>query len=157
MTKQERDKQYQAEYYKLHKDKILQRSKLWKLEHPEKVKAYYREYNDTNREANSKYWKEYRKCNHAKILARNRLRKYGITEEVFANLFKIQKGKCRICRKSFGEFKLGACVDHCSQSGHVRSLLCSNCNTAIGLLNHSVVIAEQVLEYLRTEVLFNSK
>lgn len=46
-----------------------------------------------------------------------------------------QDGKCGVCRKP--ENGKALAVDHCHETGRVRGLLCSKCNTAIGLLKDS--------------------
>lgn len=39
-------------------------------------------------------------------------------------------------------------VDHCHENGHVRGLLCSSCNTAIGLLRDDPAILRSAIAYL---------
>jgi hypothetical protein len=79
---------------------------------------------------------------------------YGIKKEVYDCMLKEQQGVCSICKKS--ETALGSggtrrplSVDHCHESGRVRGLLCSKCNTAIGLMDDDKTrlrIAAQYLE-----------
>lgn len=64
---------------------------------------------------------------------RQKLAKYGLTPESYAELLDAQGGVCAICeRPPPGERMLA--VDHDHDTGEVRGLLCSNCNTALGLL-----------------------
>lgn len=62
---------------------------------------------------------------------------YGITPEQYAEMNEKQGGLCASC----GEpprpdaRKKGLFVDHCHDSGKVRALLCSRCNSALGLLD----------------------
>lgn len=70
--------------------------------------------------------------------AESTIRKYGITPELHAQLFFEQKGVCAICkdlaRSKKGDGQRGLVVDHDHETGEVRGLLCSSCNTGIGFL-----------------------
>lgn len=65
-----------------------------------------------------------------------------------------QDGKCAICREpetaahQSGQLKTLA-VDHDHETGKIRGLLCSRCNTAIGLLRHNEQFVEAAGQYLR--------
>lgn len=54
---------------------------------------------------------------------------------------------CQICGHKNG---LGRelCVDHDHKTGHVRGLICSTCNLALGYLGDSVAGLRRALEYL---------
>lgn len=39
-------------------------------------------------------------------------------------------------------------IDHCHKTGKVRGILCSKCNTALGLLDDSIDKIEQLKSYL---------
>lgn len=58
-----------------------------------------------------------------------------------------QDGRCAICR---GEDPKHAnwSVDHCHATGAVRAILCSACNTGIGLLQDSPEIIAAALQYI---------
>lgn len=60
------------------------------------------------------------------------IEQYGITTEDYQSLLTAQKGVCAICKKPPGKYRLS--VDHCHTKGNVRGLLCTQCNTALGLL-----------------------
>ena len=55
---------------------------------------------------------------------------YGLSREDYQRLLIAQNGLCAVCDEK-PERRL--CVDHCHATGEVRGLLCSNCNTALGL------------------------
>lgn len=40
-------------------------------------------------------------------------------------------------------------VDHCHTTGKIRGLLCSNCNTALGLLKENISIMENLMTYIK--------
>lgn len=80
-------------------------------------------------------------------------RHYGITLEQYNQMLVDQDYKCKICN---GEgFLMGKnhemrlVVDHCHKHGHVRGLLCHNCNRALGLLQDSVEVSTKAVEYLK--------
>jgi hypothetical protein len=66
------------------------------------------------------------------------LKRYGITLKEAAQLLVKQFGQCLICSKEIS-VEIGvpntAHVDHCHTDGGVRGLLCSHCNTGLGLFN----------------------
>jgi hypothetical protein len=64
-------------------------------------------------------------------------------EEMFAE----QDGKCAICG-CISERRLD--VDHCHKTGHVRALLCNDCNPGIGRLKDDPDRCEAAARYLRT-------
>jgi hypothetical protein len=90
---------------------------------------------------------------------RRRKKIYGVSREQFDELYRKQNGVCAICRKPETRIRAGRltnlAVDHCKNAGHVRGLLCASCNSAIGLMGHSVAIAGRALKYLKDETLFN--
>jgi hypothetical protein len=58
-------------------------------------------------------------------------------EEEYEALLISQDGKCAICGRSEADSKKNfLCVDHIEGTLQVRGLLCSFCNSAIGLLAH---------------------
>lgn len=74
--------------------------------------------------------------------------KYGITPEIYTELFELQKGYCLICNRHQTELKRTLVVDHCHNTCTVRGLLCSSCNSAIGLLQDSSNITRAATAYL---------
>lgn len=58
---------------------------------------------------------------------------------------------CHICGVSFKATK--ACLDHDHFTGHVRGVLCSRCNMALGLLDDLPVRLQQAKEYLEKHTL----
>lgn len=96
--------------------------------------------------------------NKPKMLDRSRrshlLRNYGITSEDYSAMFDSQNGVCKICNNPETEIEhktgniKGLAVDHCHDTGLVRGLLCSKCNTALGKFK-SIEILESALTYLK--------
>lgn len=76
---------------------------------------------------------QYREAAYRRRLERD----YGITFEDYQKLLQAQDGVCAVCkqperRRSRGRV-LPLCVDHDHATGAVRGLLCSRCNTALGM------------------------
>ncbi len=74
-------------------------------------------------------------------------RKFGITSSAYAQLLAAQNGGCAICEQPCETGKRLA-VDHDHRTGQVRGLLCSRCNTALGLLRDDWAIVGLAAEYL---------
>jgi hypothetical protein len=81
------------------------------------------------------------------IRCRNIKQRYGISGKMFYEMLENQLSSCLICENPINEKT--ACVDHCHDGKNVRGLLCSNCNTGIGLLAHNKEVAYRAFEYLR--------
>lgn len=73
-------------------------------------------------------------------------RLYGISEDEYLALCEMQGGRCAICDKAVPVLA----VDHCHETGAVRGLLCSFCNTGIGHLGDDPDILERAKQYLLT-------
>jgi len=69
---------------------------------------------------------------------------YGLSLERFEILLTKQGGLCCICCLPMKK----PCVDHCHETGTVRGLLCTACNTGIGHLKHSPELLRSALGYL---------
>jgi len=77
--------------------------------------------------------------------------KYGITYSDYLSMLEAQQNKCTICGDEFDSTSLGAkapCVDHCHVTGKVRSILCRNCNTALGHVKENVDILKSMIAYV---------
>lgn len=70
---------------------------------------------------------------------------YGITLEQFEEMLAEQKNLCAICSKPFNKT---ADVDHNHQTGEVRALLHSSCNTALGLVKEDVQVLHGMISYI---------
>ena len=61
-------------------------------------------------------------------------------------IIKSQNNKCKICNSDM----LKPVIDHCHKTGKFRGVICSKCNTGIGMLNDSLQTLESAVEYLKT-------
>ena len=77
---------------------------------------------------------------------------YGLTKTSYDDLLKVQNGGCYICKVTSENSLHGVLVvDHCHKSNKVRGLLCTNCNSALGLLKDSTEILSSAIRYLEKE------
>lgn len=102
------------------------------------------------------YFKEYNKMNNEKNNLRNRASRikqvYGITQDEYNDLLKLQNNVCKICGNEEllkrNNITINFSIDHCHKTGKVRGLLCSKCNMALGLLKDDIKILESAITYL---------
>ena len=82
---------------------------------------------------------------------RNRMliRTYGITLEQYADMFQSQGLRCAICNTEDPGKKGVFPVDHDHNSGKIRGILCTNCNTGLGRFKDNIAFLESVSAYLR--------
>lgn len=79
------------------------------------------------------------------------LQRYGMTPEDYDRIFVEQGGRCAICGGvESGPRTVHLHVDHCHDTGHIRGLLCNNCNRGLGLLGDSMSSVLAALVYLVT-------
>ena len=77
------------------------------------------------------------------------LNTYGITLEQKRQMIIDQKCKCKICPKPISPDEHSKShVDHCHETGHIRGVLCHNCNRGIGYLKHDPAILVSATQYL---------
>lgn len=67
----------------------------------------------------------------------------GIEESHFEELSRIQDGRCWIC-----QHKEPLVIDHNHSNGKVRGLLCSECNSGLGLFYDSESFLKRAIEYV---------
>lgn len=125
---------------------------------PVVAKAYAREYALKNRERLYSYriayradnqdkewlWQEaYREKTVEKRKAYSREYRYGVTPELYVGMLVKQKSSCMICGNIFTKTPH---IDHCHTTGKVRALLCSPCNTGLGVYEKKHELFKQYLE-----------
>ena len=75
---------------------------------------------------------------------------YGIEADEYLRLVETQRGLCAICQQPESRNATHTAQSRSSsRDRHIRDLLCSPCNTAIGLLSEDPVRIQRVLNYLR--------
>jgi hypothetical protein len=109
----------------------------------------------------SREWQQNNKEKQRETQRRRNLKKHGITPEQYDELFKQQDGLCAICGgepNGTGAVHGVLNIDHdhsCCPGNYscgkcIRGLLCSNCNTALGLLKDNVDLIHRAVNYLET-------
>jgi hypothetical protein len=78
-------------------------------------------------------------------LRQRRKREYGLSDEDMSNMLKLQDYKCEICQI---DIDWGCCVDHNHNTGKVRGLLCTTCNTGLGMFKDNSVILNSAINYI---------
>jgi len=107
--------------------------------------AYMREWQKAARDADPDYSKN-------SSLKKN----YGVTLDWYKEQHAKQGGVCAICGNEETAVikgkRISLSVDHCHDTGRVRALLCTGCNTGIGSLKHDRDLLQKAIAYLETYV-----
>ncbi len=111
----------------------------YRAANPEKAREYRRRHPE-------KYRKRVRLGRHLKC-------RYGLSLEQRNKLLTRQGGKCAVCGKKFDD-KRKPHVDHCHDAGHVRGLLCINCNLAEGYFQRDPRNVRRLLAYMERNEIF---
>lgn len=127
-------RQYQKDWYQKNRDAVLARSKEWGKKNKSKRVAATRAWQERNPDAKLNAW--LRRC-------------YGISLEEYRAMEQAQGGVCKICKgPPCGKAKRLS-VDHCHRTGKIRGLLCSKCNTMIGLADDDPTVLDRATAYLK--------
>lgn len=84
----------------------------------------------------------------------NSLLRYGLTSIDRETLLDEQNNRCLICSEEIkftgkrGPRANDAVVDHDHETGRVRGIVCSNCNSLLGLIDKKKIDLEKVKAYL---------
>ena len=73
---------------------------------------------------------------------------YGICLEDYNRMLTEQGKACKICGTTEPGSKGVFAVDHCHSGGHVRGLLCNNCNMMLGLVYDNTKVLMNAIKYL---------
>ena len=110
-------------------------------------REYGKKWLEENGDKNIVYCRRYYKENKQKWREREYKKKYNMTLQEFDALLLSQNNKCPICDTALKSTRQMH-VDHHHESGMRRQILCSKCNTALGLLNENVVNFEKAIQYI---------
>lgn len=87
---------------------------------------------------------------HRKRMMKNATLKktFGITLIEYENIIEFNKNKCPICNTNVDELSKSPHVDHCHSSNKIRGILCTNCNTGLGLFKDNKEALAKAIKYL---------
>ena len=99
--------------------------------------------------ASSLYYKNKEYKYSAEFRRRQTLAEYGLTLEDYNIMLEGQDHKCKICGiEEKHSSKARFHVDHCHETGMVRGLLCSKCNTGLGMFRDNSEFLREAAKYL---------
>lgn len=154
-------KEYKRIYRQNNKEKINKYKEKYREENKENLREYYKKYRMENADKKKEQDKKYREANPDKVrknslayinrnkeaLEEKRIKRvYGINKTEYQEMLERQEGKCAICKK-----KEKLVIDHDHESGKVRGLLCTRCNTAIGYFLDDIESIKSAISYLDAE------
>ena len=121
---------------------------------PTKKSSYSYECKECTVKRTVEYNREHSTSVRSQYLKRN----YGLTFEEFEAMLSDQDNCCAICKstKPLGRHKRFN-VDHHNKTGNGRGLLCSNCNTALGLVNDNIHTLKSMIQYLESHEETNTR
>jgi len=108
---------------------------------------------EKEKETKRKYRQEHKEKINDKQKKSHLKRRYGITFEQYNELLVQQGGVCAICLQPetsispLSKVFKNLAIDHNHKNGEIRALLCSRCNTALGLFNDSALLLEAAKRY----------
>jgi hypothetical protein len=98
------------------------------------------------RKETGRYKTECKAC----VIERARMRQTGWSPEAYEKAFILQNGTCAICKTALNSSRYSRlAADHCHKTKKLRGLLCTSCNTALGLLKDSPERIKAALEYVQ--------
>lgn len=157
-------KLYMAQLYQKNKEEYRKASSIYAKNHRDKRNEIWRRYYNKHKNEINKKRKIKREENREvyNIYAlRGRIKKYNMTIDDYYNILNIQKGRCAICgtKDSFRNGEKFICIDHdhkYKKDGimKIRGLLCSKCNSLLGLSNDNPLILIKAVEYLRMKEVY---
>ncbi len=116
----------------------------WAKNNPEKTKKHQRDF-------------YYRHKQRMQLKRTKRgLSQYGLSLKDYDNMLEAQDFRCKICgstnpngNENTMSKKTRFSVDHCHTTGKVRGLLCTKCNSGIGMFNDNISLLTAAISYLK--------
>jgi len=141
-------------YNKAYRAAHPEKWKAYYAAHPEKWKAYYAAHREerkaycvAHRKERAAESRHYHAAHPEKRRARKLKKNYNLSLAEYENILIKQGGVCAICRKRGWNLRRPH-IDHDHITNKVRGILCSNCNTALGLIAEDPKRAWAMASYL---------
>ena len=117
-----RNREYQRQYYHLHKTKINKRRKVYSQTPSGKLGS----------------------------LRRHIRNKYKMDLNSYSKMKDSQNAACAICGELEADNEMGKilCVDHNHETGAIRELICFHCNSALGFARENILTLQTMIKYL---------
>lgn len=88
-------------------------------------------------------------CKSCRIVTQ-RERVLGVSDTEYWRMYHLQDGRCGICEsRLYSKRYKRFAVDHCHSTGKIRGLLCTNCNTALGLMKDDPSALSRAIEWVK--------
>lgn len=97
--------------------------------------------------ANKGKWKSLPSQSSKTQVSHQKRRKYGVTPEMFDEMFAAQNGACALCGTTNSGSRAFN-IDHCHSTQVVRGLLCHNCNVGLGHFRDDPALLMRASEYI---------
>lgn len=136
-------------WYRRNRLKVTQLQKEYRLRNLEKCKARVQRYKENNREKIAAYRKKWERQNAHRRFEASLKRRYRITSHIYYTILRKQKGGCALCECKEGRKGGRLFIDHCHKSKKVRGLLCTKCNSILGMANDRVDLLRKAIKYLK--------
>jgi DNA-directed RNA polymerase subunit RPC12/RpoP len=154
VAESEKNKAYRREWAKRKYANEPEKHRAYAREQHEKHKAKkrlanakYREENKERIRAQNKVWRDANKD----TVKRNNLKLVFFTPELLEKMLVFQEYKCAICGEDLRDKpSKNTHADHCHNTQTPRGVLCSPCNTGIGLLRDDPARLQKAIDYLKT-------
>ena len=101
-----------------------------------------------NKICSEKYYQKNRERILKRVSKKTLKAKYNMTLGDYDKLLSKQNECCKICGNHKDNYERKLHVDHSHETGEIRGLLCSNCNTGIGLFQESIKLLIKAICYI---------
>lgn len=133
-------------YYRRNRERLLKAVQKYQRKNRKKILAAKKKYYRKNKAKIQIYRVSYNKRTLPQRRIRSRKERYGVSNEWFESQAKLG---CAICGRKKHKNRRALHVDHCHKSNINRGVLCSNCNTMLGLAHDDANILTVAAQYLK--------